>query len=152
MRRSHIYVLKVWVPAGTPVRSPESNASYKILDTHYTDLPSGARKDFDRLLAAEAREHVEIRYWAKQFISAYDAGDPLPQRNLGSTVSVDTSTLKGAEDLSSMGRALLAVLDAGARGVTSIEARKMGERGGGISGALTKLHQAGVISCLEARR
>lgn len=152
MRKSHIYVLPEYVGPRTDTREPEANAAYQILDRHYPDLPPAARKEFDVLLAAETKEGVDIRNWARAFKYAFDHGKPLPQRAFGKTVVVNTSTLKGAEDLSSMGRAYLAVLRAGSSGVTSIEARKLGEKGGGISGALTKLHQAGVIKCLEATR
>lgn len=152
MRKSHIYVMPSYVGPTTPTREPEANAAYQILDRHYRDLPPDARKEFDALLAAETKEGVDIRAWANAFIHAYDTGAPLPQRAFGKTVAVNTSTMMGAEDLTSMGRALLAVLVAGSHGVTSIEARKLGEKGGGISGALTKLHQARVIACLEAKR
>lgn len=151
-RKSHIYVLPKYVGVDQPTREPEANSAYKILDRYYHDLPPGARKEFDVLLAAETREGVEIREWARRFRHAFGTGRPLPQRAFGKTVTVNTSTLMGAEDLSSIGRAYLAVLRAGSSGVTSIEARKLGEKGGGISGALTKLHQARVIACLEATR
>jgi hypothetical protein len=151
-RKSHIYVLPEYVGPRTDTRAPEANAAYQILDRHYHELPTAAKKEFDVLLNAELREGLDIRNWAREFRTAFDDGRPLPQRAFGKTVAVNTSTLKGAEDLSSMGRAYLAVLLAGSHGVTSIEARKLGEKGGGISGALTKLHQAKVIACLEATR
>lgn len=151
-RKSHIYVLPEYVGPTTKTRAPEANAAYQILDRHYRDLPPDARKEFDALLAAEVMEGVSVRNWARAFRVAFDAGDPLPKRAFGKTVSVDTSTMKGVEDLTSMERAYLAILLAGSHGATSIEARKLGEKGGGISGALTKLHQAKVITCLEAKR
>lgn len=151
-RKSHIYVLPDYVGLATKIRPPEANAAYQILDRHYHDLPPDARKEFDALLEAERREGLNIRSWARAFRIAFDAGKPLPQRAFGKTIVVNTSTLKGVEDLSSMERAYLAVLLAGSSGVTSIEARKLGEKGGGISGALTKLHQANVILCLESTR
>ena len=150
--KSHIYILPEYVGPMTKTREPEANAAYQILDRHYSDLPPQAKSEYTALLAVEAKEGVNLRSWADSFRRAFHAGDPLPQRAFGKTVSVNTSTMKGAEDLSSMGRAYLAVLVAGSSGVTSIEARKLGEKGGGISGALSKLHRARVIKCLEATR
>jgi hypothetical protein len=151
VRKSHIYVLPEYAH-GKTTRPPEPNVAYKILDDYYPDLPRGAQIAFDAVRGAMVREQISLRKWAAEFIDAYRSEDPLPSVSFGSTVSVDTSTLKGLEDLSSMGRALFAVAHSGVRGVTSIEARRMGEVGGGISGALTKLNQAGVIVRLEATR
>lgn len=145
-------MLPKYVGPTTPVREPEANVCYKILDKYYTDLPPWVRQEFDQVLASEVAEGVALRAWSARFQYCYKHGKPLPDRAFGKTVIVNTSTLMGAEDLTSMGRALLAVILAGSHGTTSIEARRLGEKGGGISGSLTKLHQAGVISCLEAAR
>lgn len=150
--KSHVYINPEYVGPATRVRRPEANACYHILDKHYTELPEAAQNAFDAVRAEEVKEGVSLRTWARKFKYAYDHGYPLPARQFGRTIRVEASTRKGLEDLTSMGRALLAVLMAGPRGVTSLEARMSGERGGGPSGALSKLHKAGVIACLEAKR
>lgn len=151
-RKSHVYVNPDYVGVATRVRRPEANACWHILDKHYDELPEAARVAFDAVRAEEVKDGVSLRAWARKFKYAFDHGHPLPDRRFGVTVRVDTSAQKGREDLTSMGRAYLAVLLAGPRGVTSLEARLNGEKGGGPSGALSKLHKAGVVACLEAKR
>lgn len=151
-RKSHIYVLPSYASPDALVEESEPNACYQILERDYKFLPDRTKRSFDIVRDLENRELSSIRAWANEFREAYDEGKPLPSRKFGATVNVDTSTMKGWDDLSSLAKALLAVITAKERGVTSIEARRNGEVGGGISGGLTKLHQAGVIVRLRETR
>lgn len=154
---SHVYVMPEHVPVIEGIqtratRDPYYNAHRALVEQYYVDLPAVVQQKHDFLVRAERAELRRIREWADRFIAAYSNGDPLPTMKLGRTVAVDTSTGKGSEDLKSMPRALYAVISSGYRGTTSMEARRHGEKGGGISGSLTKLHKAGVIRCLELKR
>lgn len=135
-----------------PTRPPTRNRAYEILAKHYNELPHQAQYEFDALRSKAAKQELEIALWARRFRTAYLNGDPLPPRKFGRTVDVDTSREKETKDLRSMARALWVVLETGERGVTSMEARTRGERGGGVSGSLNLLHRAGVVVCLTRTR
>jgi hypothetical protein len=152
-KQHHVYKSDLYLDPAEETMPPVFGQPYNILAEDYDDLPEKTQEKFDRtVLEPQRKERATYQAWATKFRDAWVAGEPLPSVKFGSTIRTDTSKEKGEADMTSIAKAYLAVLEAGKQGITSMEARKNGEVGGGISGALTKLHQHGIIVRLKKTR
>jgi len=139
-----IYVMRHSV--GTRTTIPHGkNAALNVMADNYLILPTKLQDWYDMYTREDRARCREISDWASAFTAAVARGDAsLPDKR---------GVLRSRHDLTVMQKVLLRLIRAGARGMTNDEIRVVtGLRTNGVSGALSHLHEAGVIARLEARR
>lgn len=142
--RGSIYVMRH--AAGVRPTVPHGkNAALNVIADNYLSLPTKVQDWYDTYTREDRARCREISDWAIAFSTAVARGDTLLPDKRG--------VLHSRHDLTVMQRVLLHVIRSGARGITNDEMRtRTGLRTNGVSGALSHLHEAGVIVRLEARR
>lgn len=132
---------------------------WQILYDNHANLPLDAKIRFDEDNAAEAYEDMKVVSWSRNFREAYDEiaegkrhGLVPLNYTLKQWVEIDLDSKVGYRLMTHMGRAYTAVIEAGSKGTTGIEAVRFKERPAGITTCLTKLHRNRVISRLNLKR
>lgn len=146
----HVYVLPEHVNGRPHTTEPTRNRALAQMIEWETagELTAIQQTWLNNYLLSERNENQRILQWYKAW---QNGGGDEPGPEFGRTVAVDTSIAKGTGDLESIKRAIQAVTASNAHGQTSLEIEH-GWDHGGISGALSKAHRAGVVVRLTEKR
>ena len=148
-RPSRVYIMKGMEFGRNLAGPPANTVCQSILSDNYYDLPSPVKEAFDGFLGEKRKSQKRMIEWANAFVVAWELnpGGALPTRSKGRVVRASD------EDLPIMIRTLLALLEAGARGVTANEIKRdTGIISDGFSGALSDLHGCDLVSGLRDKR
>lgn len=147
-KASYVYVLK-GLEDGRRTRLPHMTACQQILHEARGSLPEDVEEQFSNYLAEQSKKLDSTRTWASSFASALRDGVPAPHRD-SRRGFIDPS------DTGSMSGIMLALWGAqmrGKQGVTVWEIKVMtGRMSHTISGGMSQLHLAGIVSCLTEKR
>lgn len=152
---SGIYVLPEWV-GERPTIDSRSNVPYLLLLKHRAEIEANIPLLAEELRFYEGevlRSQRSLREWFHAFRTAYMSGVstvPTRRRRAGAFVRAPRSPRADWSDIMwSVGT----LVDVRAHGVTQGELKDaMDSDSNGVTGALSDMHAAGLIACLEAKR
>lgn len=148
--KAHVYVLTRHTN-GRPTRTKGANVATDMMRQAadhdcLCDVCADNWKSYEHRVKAS---NAQRSRWARAFLAALDNDLPLPRSKGRGYLDTDAEY----RDMNTREAVLAALYEAGPKGLTAAEARKVtGIPGDGISGSLVFLHEAGVADMLSEKR